>query len=107
MTQLPGQHESLPAPLQSLFGKAEHPKRLGRKAHTARARVVAAIDKSMRAMLTDVIVRDGLLQVSARRGPISAHGMVLSQRVMRLQKEGRVLGALSQAKQLLSQLLCC
>ena len=45
MTQLTGQHESLPARLQRLLGITEHPKGL-RKAQAAHARVMAAIEKA-------------------------------------------------------------
>ncbi len=107
MTQLAGQDEGLPAPLQSLLGIAEHPKRLGRIAQAGHARVMAAIEKGMRAVLTGVIVSDRLLQVCPCICPISEEGMGRSQRVMRLQKERRVLRALGQAKQLLSQIQSC
>jgi len=61
VAQLTGQQEGLPAPLQRLLGIAEHPKRLGRKAQAAHAWVMAAVEKSMRAVLAAVIVGDGLL----------------------------------------------
>ena len=65
---------------------------------------MAAIEKGMRAVLTAVIVGDRLLQVCLCGRPISEEGMGRSQRVMRLQKEARVLRALRQAKQLLCQI---
>src|SRR5262245_1697722 len=104
MTQLPGQREGLPAPLQSLLGIAEHPKRLGRKAQATRARVMPAIEKGMCAVLAGVLENDRLLQVYPCSRPISGEGVGRSQRVMRLQKEPWVLRALGQAKQLLSQI---
>ena len=107
MAQLTGQREGLPAPLQRLLGIAEHPKRLGRKAQAAHARVMAAIEKGMRAVLTGVIVSDRLLQVCPCGRPISDEGIGRSQRMMRLQKERRVLRAFGQAKQLPSQIQCC
>src|SRR5258708_39461070 len=100
MTQLGGQHEALPGCLRSLLGIAEHPKRLGRKALAAHARVMAAIEKGMRAVLAGVIVSDRLLQVYPCRRPISDEGIGRSQRVMRLQEQRRVLRALGQAEQL-------
>ena len=65
---------------------------------------MAAIEKGMRVVLTAVIVRDRLLQVCPCICPISDESIGRSQRVMRLQKERRVLRALGQAKQLLSQI---
>ena len=61
----------------------------------------------MRAMLTAVIVGDRLLQVCFCTRPTSEEGMGPSQRVVRRQKEARVLRALGQAKQLLCQIQPC
>src|SRR5262245_57876314 len=107
MTQLPGQREGLPALLQSLLGIAEHPKSLGQKAQAARARVMAPVEKGMRAVLTAIIVSDRLLQVCPCSRPISEEGVGPSQRVVRLQQEPRVLRALGQTKHLLSQIQSC
>src|SRR4051794_18343275 len=63
---------------------------------------MAAVEKSMRAVLASVIVGDGLLQVYPCRCPIPDEGIGRSQRVMRLQEERRVRRALCQAEQLLS-----
>ena len=58
---------------------------------------MAAIEKGMRAVLRPVIVGDRLLEVRLCARPISEEGMGPSQRVVRLQKEARVLRALGQA----------
>ena len=64
---------------------------------------MAAIEKGMRAVLTSVIVGDRLLGVYPCARPIAEEGMGPSHREVRLQKESRVLRALGQGKQLISQ----
>jgi hypothetical protein len=68
---------------------------------------MAAIEKGMRAVLAGVIVSDRLLLVCPCRRPISEEDMGPSQRVMRLEKERRILRALGQAEHLLSQTKPC
>ena len=68
---------------------------------------MAAIKKGMRAVLAGVIVSDRLVQVCPCGRPISDQGIGRPQRMMRLQKERRILRAFGQAKQLPSQIQCC
>jgi hypothetical protein len=65
---------------------------------------MAAIEKGVRVVVTAVIVSDRLLQICPCARPIPDEGMGPSQRVVRLQKEPRILHALGQAKQLLCQI---
>src|SRR5262249_2705826 len=81
MPEPTAQFAGVPAPLQSPLGMAEHPKSMGRMPQTASARVMAAIEKGMRPVLTRVVDSDCLLQVSPCSCPISAEGMGRPQRV--------------------------
>src|SRR4051794_13784088 len=72
-------------------------------APAAGARVMAAVEEGVRAVLPGVIEDDRLLQVGMGRGPVAREQIRRSQRVMSLQEECRVLGALGQAEKLLPE----
>src|SRR5262249_14686357 len=85
--QLPGQREGLLTAPQGLIRIAQQPQGQGRMAQAADARVMAAVEKSVRAMLVRVIQSDALLQMGLARDQIAGVQVGRTQRVMSLKEE--------------------